>query len=150
MLRNPLALFGGVFIAYLLLSKTGDKVLEGFSVKKAKVINTSLTFEGVEIDIDLELQNDNVTGGTVNSFAGSLVWGGQVLSRVSFPNPVEIAAMGITNIPVLATIKFEEIADSLVSIVASGTWINDAKITGTLTMKNGVTIPVEKFLIRFG
>lgn len=150
MFRNPYALGGFFLLTYLVLKSSARNALEGFSVESAPIRDVVLSAGQTRVDLDLELKNTNYAGTKVDSLAGSLIYGEFSLASLSLREPVEVPAQGSVLVPVSVTINHLKLATSILNIVLSGSFLSSSRAVGTIQLANGLLIPFDVFLLRFG
>jgi hypothetical protein len=121
-----------VFWVKAAASKIENNIKYSFSNPKVRFgLNT-------EIDIDLTVTNNNSISVELMGFTGDLLYGEKDLGDVT-AQPVEMMANSTSTTTITTSIALFDAANSIMSLIQSGQYLNELKVIGKIRLKHPKT-----------
>lgn len=148
---NTYLLLGLAAIAFYFLSKKSTNILEGFSLKKLKLLSPSFRPTGVTLPLQLTLENLNDFQIQLERLTGNLYWGNVPLAPANLAEDELIGAMEESVLDVDVDVNFANLGLSIVQLITSGSIFDRIYFSGKAkTDIVPAEIPVTKNILKVG
>lgn len=129
--------------AYLLFGKAVSFVANQFKVLTPRVNFGSITFQGIQANIIIPIQNNTPVTVPLNGVQGVIKYGQEVIGQVNVTGPIDISANSVEEIFVDFWITPQMVGGSIINLINSGNYVNSFSFQGNVVISD-VVIPVNQ------
>ena len=128
---------------YLALQKGVSFVASQFAVLTPRINFTNITFNGVQANVIVPIQNNTPASVPVQSLQGVIKYGNQVLSNVNLKQPTTIGANSTVDLTIDFYIDYAIVGGGIINIINSGNYVSNFFFEGQAVV-GGLVIPVNQ------
>ena len=141
MTQSKTLTIGALLVLGLILF--GKRLAAQISVGQAKLQLGNRSVSGVDVFIALPITNNTGITFFIDGFKGQLQYGPNKIASLEISNSFELEPRQTANPVINARIRFADLSNSLISLLNSGSILQDLEVTG-LVRSGQLIIPVNQ------
>lgn len=131
---------GIIGIGYLLFNFVSNQVYSRLGFGNTRINLGRLDPTGVQVEIIQPLVNNNPVSFPLDSLQFQVLYGDNVLTQVTMPQPIVIEGNSSTDLSFNSFLDFSNLAGSVANIIASGQFLQALRVKG-VAVSSGLAIP---------